>query len=252
MKVKVLSSGSKGNTTYIETENTKILIDLGNSCKYVKERLMELNVDPRSIDAILVTHIHNDHIRGLKVFCKQFNTKVYCTDKMIKYMEYINNYNLIEDKDFVIGDFNIHVIKTSHDTDDSNGYVISSNETSIVYITDTGYINKRYFDELRNKELYILESNHDIEMLNNSSYPYELRKRIYGDKGHLSNVDCSKYLSDFVGDRTKCIMLAHLSEENNDPKIAYDTLIKKLESVNKNIDNIIVTKQDMATELVEV
>ena len=252
MKVVVLSSGSKGNTTYIETENTKILIDLGNSCKYVKERLKELNVDPECIDAILITHTHSDHIKGLKVFCKQFGTKVYCTDKMIKYIDYVENYQFIETKNFSIGDIDVRVIKTSHDAEDSNGYVVSCGDKTIVYITDTGYINQRYFDELRNKDIYILESNHDIEMLNNSSYPYELRKRIYGDKGHLSNTDCSKYLSDFVGDKTKYIMLAHLSEENNDPKIAYDTLVNKLESVNKSIDNIIIAKQDEVTELVEV
>jgi len=252
MKIVVLSSGSKGNTTYVETENTKLLIDLGNSCKYVKERLMELNVDPKSLNAILITHIHNDHIKGLKVFCKQYNIKVYCTSKMLKYMDYITNYNIIDNKEFTVGDFNIRVIKTSHDTDDSNGYIISSHDKSVVYITDTGYINKRYFEELRNKDVYIMESNHDIEMLNNSSYPYELRKRIYGDKGHLSNVDCSKYLSDFIGDKTKYIMLAHLSEENNDPNMAYDTLIKKLNSVNKNVDNIIIAKQDEVAELIEI
>ena len=89
MKVVVLSSGSKGNTTYVETETTRMLIDIGNSCKYVKERLKELNVDPKSIDGILITHTHKDHIKGLEVFTKQYGTKVYCTDKMFKYIDYI-------------------------------------------------------------------------------------------------------------------------------------------------------------------
>ena len=95
MKVVVLSSGSKGNTTYVETETTRMLIDIGNSCKYVKERLKELNIDPKSIDGILITHTHKDHIKGLEVFTKQYGTKVYCTDKMFKYIDYIKNYEFI-------------------------------------------------------------------------------------------------------------------------------------------------------------
>lgn len=252
MKVVVLSSGSKGNTTYVETETTRMLIDIGNSCKYVKERLKELNIDPKSIDGILITHTHKDHIKGLEVFTKQYGTKVYCTDKMFKYIDYIKNYEFITADEFEVGNLKVNVIKTSHDTEDSNGYILSSNGHSLVYITDTGYINQKYFESLTNHDVYILESNHDIEMLNNGPYPYELRKRIYGDKGHLSNVDCSKYLTNFIGDRTKCIMLAHLSEENNDPNIAYQTLIDKLKSSNKHVDNIIIAKQNEVTEFVEV
>ena len=97
-----------------------------------------------------------------------------------------------------------------------------------------------------------MESNHDIEMLNNGPYPYELRKRIYGDKGHLSNIDSSKYLSDFIGNNTKYVMLAHLSEENNDPMIAYNTLVDKLNEKDCMVDNIIVCKQNEVTEFVEV
>lgn len=252
MKVIVLSSGSKGNTTYVETETTRILIDIGNSCKYVKERLKELNVDHKSIGGILITHTHKDHIKGLEVFTKQYGTKVYCTEKMFKYIDYIKDYEFIINDEFEVGNITIKVIKTSHDTEDSNGYILYSSGHSLVYITDTGYINQKYFECLTNHNVYILESNHDIEMLNNGPYPYELRKRIYGDKGHLSNVDCSKYLTSFIGDRTKCVMLAHLSEENNNPDIAYQTLIDKLDSSNKHVDNIIIAKQNEVTEFVEV
>ena len=252
MRVIILSSGSKGNTTYVETETTRILIDIGNSCKYVKERLNELNIDPKSIDGILITHTHKDHIKGLEVFCKQYGTKVFCSEKMYKYIDYIKNYEFIKKNYFEIGNFKIRVIKTSHDTEDSNGYIVSSNEHSLVYITDTGYINQKYFECLSNHEVYILESNHDIEMLNNGPYPYELRKRIYGDKGHLSNVDCSKYLANFIGDKTRCVILAHLSEENNNPTIAYKTLLEKLESSHKYVEKIIIAKQNEVTEFVEI
>lgn len=252
MRVIVLSSGSRGNTTYIESNEAKILIDAGNSCKYITEKLNDLDVEPTKLDAILITHTHSDHVKGLKVFCKKYNTKVYCTKKMFKDIDYIDNYELIDKNIINIKDMIIDVIKTSHDASDSNGYIINNKDNSIVYITDTGYINKKYYDKLKNKDVYIMESNHDIEMLNNGSYPYELRKRIYGDKGHLSNLDSSKYLSDFIGDKTKYIMLAHLSEENNTEELAYSTLIEKLTTKNCLIDNIIICRQNEETEVVEV
>jgi len=252
MRVIVLSSGSRGNTTYIESDEAKILIDAGNSCKYITEKLNDLDVEPTKLDAILITHTHSDHVKGLKVFCKKYNTKVYCTKKMFKDIDYIDNYELIYKNIINIKDMIIDVIKTSHDASDSNGYIINNKDNSIVYITDTGYINKKYYDKLKNKDVYIMESNHDIEMLNNGSYPYELRKRIYGDKGHLSNLDSSKYLSDFIGDKTKYIMLAHLSEENNTEELAYSTLIEKLTTKNCLIDNIIICRQNEETEVVEV
>lgn len=250
MKVKVLSSGSKGNTTYVECGNTKIIIDMGNSCKYVKDKLKEFGIDADNIDAILITHTHIDHIKGLKVFCKRYGTKVYITSGMRKDLEYISNYSIIEGNSFVINDLRIDVIKTSHDADDSVGYVINGGGKSIVYITDTGYINKKYFEMLSNKEVYIMESNHDVEMLNNGTYPFKLRQRILGDKGHLSNYDSSRYLSNFIGERTRCIVLAHLSLENNTEEIAYNTLIERLNCNNQSVEKIIIAKQDEETELV--
>ena len=252
MKVIVLSSGSKGNTTFIETANTKILIDCGNTCKYICEKLEKINVEPEKIDGILITHTHVDHINGLKVFLRKFNTKVYLTAKMQSDLQFIENYYLINEHNFVINDIQIDVIKTSHDASDSQGFIISNNNKSAVYITDTGYINIKYHDMLKNKELYIFESNHDIEMLNNSKYPFHLRKRILSDKGHLSNYDSAKYLSDFIGDNTKYVLLAHLSEENNTYELAYETLLDRLNICGKHVDNIIIAEQNKETELIEL
>ena len=248
MRVVVLSSGSKGNTTFIECNNTKILIDIGNTCKYTTEKLKEIGTTPQELDAILLTHTHVDHIKGLKVFQNKYKTKVYLSNKMKEDLEYIENYEIINEGNIKIKDTSINIIKTSHDASESFGYIVESNNKSIVYITDTGYINNKYFNLLLNKDIYILESNHDIEMLNKGPYPFKLRQRILGDKGHLSNYDCSKYLSNFIGDNTKCVMLAHLSQDNNTPDIAYNTLKERLENNNQNIEKIIILKQDICSE----
>lgn len=251
MKVCVLSSGSKGNTTYIQSDNTKILIDAGNTSKYIKEKLEELGVLPSELDAILITHTHVDHVNGLKVFSKKYNIPVYITELMLSKLDYLDNYIFLSDE-FNINDLHINAFKTSHDAEDSRGYIISCGDKSVVYITDTGYINQKYFEMLKNKNLYIMESNHDVEMLTNGKYPFKLRQRILSDKGHLSNYDSAKYLSLFIGNNTKYIMLAHLSEDNNTEDLAYNTLIERLNSEDIVFNNIIIAKQNKETEFVEV
>ena len=250
MKVSVLSSGSKGNTTYIETDNARILIDIGNTSKYVKEKLEGFGVDPKSLDAILITHTHVDHVKGLKVFENKYHVPVYISKIMHKEVDFVDNYVYIEKDEFDIKDIHVDVIKTSHDTPDSKGYIISNGDKSIVYITDTGYINEKYFDILRNRNVYIMESNHDVEMLTNGRYPFNLRQRILSDKGHLSNYDSSKYLSNFIGDNTEYILLAHISEENNTEELAYETLVNRFKEDKKKFDNIIIAKQNEETEMI--
>ena len=252
MKVSVLSSGSKGNTTYIETNETKILIDAGNSCKYITSKLESLNINPSDIDAILITHTHSDHVKGLPVLLKKINPCVYMTKKMYPQLEFVENYFFIDSNKIYIKDLEIDVIKTSHDAEDSVGYIVSNNDKSVVYITDTGYINKKYFKLLSNRNIYIFESNHDIEMLNNGRYPFELRQRILSDKGHISNYDSAKYLSQFIGNNTKKIILAHLSEENNTEELAYNTLKERLEKEKISFNDIIIAKQNKETELIKL
>ena len=252
MKFIVLSSGSKGNTTYIEYNNLKILIDLGNSCKYVTDKLKGIGVNPKDINGILITHTHSDHIKGLKVFLNKYKTKVYATKKIIEELNYVTNYEEIPLSSFSIQNMNIEVIKLSHDAPECVGYILHGENKKIVYITDTGYINEKYFPILKNANAYILESNHDIEMLSNGKYPFRLRQRILGDKGHISNYDCSRYLSTFIGNKTNTIVLAHLSEENNTEKLAYETLKNKLKENNQKIKKIVIAKQDEEIEMIEV
>ena len=252
MKVIVLSSGSKGNTTYIETQTTKILIDLGNTCKYITEKLSTIGVTLGEINAILITHTHTDHIKGLKTFTNNYSAPIYITEKMHPKIPYVKQYKYIESSLITIRDIKINIIKTSHDAEDSVGYIINNNDKSIVYITDTGYINKKYHPMLSNRDIYIMESNHDVEMLNNGSYPFPLRKRILSDKGHLSNHDSAKYIGDFIGPKTTNIVLAHLSHENNTPELAKETLLAKLQELNMTQIHIDIALQDQETEIIQV
>ena len=252
MRACVLASGSKGNSTYIETNKLKFLVDVGPTCKYIENSLKSIGVDSSSINMIFLTHTHIDHVNGLKVFLKKYHPKVYLTEKMHDELKIdIDNYFYIN-KEMVIEDLDVLPIKTSHDVSESNGYVFTSLGKSIVHITDTGYIHVKNFKKLKGKNLYIFESNHDVRMLREGKYPYHLQQRILSDKGHLSNKDSSYYLSEFITPNTKAVILIHLSEENNTEEKALDTLINTLNKKHVNIPKIYVAKQKENTELLEV
>lgn len=253
MEVVVLASGSKGNSTFIKYKNTKILIDAGIPAVHITRKLEALNEDPNELDAILITHTHVDHVKGLRVFLKKRQIPVYITPKMEPEIDIANpNFVYIRQSQLKIKDLTIEVIKTSHDVVDSVGYVVNSEEAGVVYITDTGYINKKYYPVLENKDAYIMESNHDVTMLLEGSYPYHLKQRILNDTGHLSNKDSAKHLSKLVGNKTKYVVLAHLSEENNTPEKALETLNETLNHVEKQVDHIMVATQENGTGLIEV
>ena len=252
MKICVLASGSKGNCAYIETEKTRSLVDAGMSAGYTAKALKNIGVDPSEIQRVFITHTHSDHVAGLKVFLKKYNPIVYLTKRMEEEIDFEIEDKVYIDGDINIDDLNVTVIKTSHDTADSNGYVFSSLGKSIVYITDTGYINVRNFDKLKNKNIYVLESNHDVRLLREGKYPYYLQQRILSDKGHLSNKDSAYYLSEFIGDKTKEIILIHLSEENNKPELALKTLLDTLEKKGVRVPSVLIADQKESTELIEI
>lgn len=255
MKLSLLASGSKGNSCYVETSAGEFLIDVGMPCSYIEEQLKSIDKSAKNINAVFITHTHIDHINGLKTFIKKYDPVIYLTEKMHKELDssiHSENY-VVLDKELIIDNLKVTIIKTSHDTEDSNGYIFEDNNHSFVYITDTGYINVKNHNKLSNKNMYVLESNHDVNMLmNNEKYPYYLKQRILGDKGHLSNEDSAYYLSRFMGEDTKCVILAHLSEHNNTPDLALSTLKNNLKSNNKKCNKVIVAKQNERTELIEV
>lgn len=253
MKIKVLASGSKGNCTLIIGDNTKILIDAGITETQIKNSLTEINIDIKKIDGVLISHTHSDHIKGLLQLVKRHNLKVFASPDLL--YDLINiipieSIVVVQDK-FSLGEFNIELIETSHDVI-SYGFILEHNNISLVYITDTGYINKRYYDNTKNKSIYIIEANHDEEMLMNGPYPYHLKQRVIGDKGHLSNRYTGKYLNKVIGENTKYIFLAHISENNNSYDLALSQIKEELSESSFDFSKIIVTHQNEETDMVEV
>ena len=253
MIVTVLASGSKGNCTLVQTEKHKLLIDLGTSSLSIEKKLKEIGIDPKEIDSVLVTHAHKDHTAGLNVFYKKYHPDMYMTLNILKEANLkIDEYKTLT-KELELDELKITVIPTSHDAKDSRGYILEENDKSMVYMTDTGYINEKYDNLLKNRSIYVMESNHDVEMLmNNEHYPHYLKMRILGDEGHLSNKDSAHYLAKYIGKNTEKIFLAHLSEHNNTPDIAYNNLIEVLDKKGIEFRNISIASQYETSESVAV
>lgn len=254
MKTCVLASGSEGNCTYIETNNLKILVDLGTNVKYISERLSELNIKLEDIEYIIISHVHDDHIKALKTYIKKYHATIFVTKLMLQELPTLKEYDniIIYDDDIYLDGLKINVIKTSHDSSDSRSFIFTSENKSIAYITDTGYLNQKYFEELSNLNVYLFESNHDVEMLMNGPYPTWLKNRVVGPCGHLSNKDASVYLAKLIGPSTNKIILTHLSHKNNTEEIALDTIHKTFKEYNIEFESITCAKQKEKSELIEL
>lgn len=254
MRISILASGSKGNCSYLESNHNHYLIDFGMNVKYVKTKLKELDISLSSIKGIFITHVHDDHIIGLKVLLNKYEPTLFLSSNMHKYlskMMYIKNYVIVEDS-FKVDALDIKVIKASHDSGDIHTYIFKEEDKSLVYITDTGYINIKNHQLLSNHNLYVMESNHDIKLLMNGPYPHHLKQRILSDKGHLSNLDASNYLLKFIGLNTKKIILIHLSETNNDEVVALETLKNTFKEHDHKLPKVYISKQLEKTELIKV
>ena len=254
MKICVLSSGSKGNATYIETEKHKILVDAGRNAKYIAECLESIGVNPKEIDYVLISHDHKDHVSALPVFARKYKPTVLMTEKTFAILDDIKDYDNIKifEDDIILDDVKIKSIKASHDAEDARNFVFDCNGKTVVYLTDTGYVKAKDFRYLNNKNVYLFESNHDVEMLQNGPYPFFLKKRVNSDYGHLSNTFSSTYLSKLIGPNTKKILLMHLSETNNTEKKALDTINRTFKECNIKFKDIKCARQDEVSEVIEI
>lgn len=235
MKITTLASGSKGNCTLVETDKTCLLIDCGIALQEVEDKLKLLGVNPSRIEGIIVTHEHSDHIKSVGAFSRKYNCKIYANYnewsillKKLGNVEQNNVRSFITD-DFIINDVGIKSFQLSHDSQTCFGYSFYNDGNKFSIATDLGFAPKNVVENLKDSSLIILEANHDEKMLlNNPKYPLILKKRILSNKGHLSNNASADVISSLVGGNLQQVVLAHLSEENNSPSLAYGSIKNNL------------------------
>ncbi|MFA6849666.1 MAG: MBL fold metallo-hydrolase [Selenomonadaceae bacterium] len=258
MQVSVLASGSKGNSTFVEMDGMRVLIDAGISARRIKKSLDEINVNVADLDGIFLTHEHRDHISGLTTLSKQYHLPIFTRKDTFQSMYCVDTiptecFNEVGDAmrlgSLAIGAFNI-----SHDAADPVGYTLQGSEGKCTVATDLGFVTSSVQAAIDNSDVLVLEANHDPEILKNGSYPWGLKQRILSNRGHLSNSDAAWALVRMKKNHTR-VFLAHLSAENNRPKLARDTICNILEKqgdiLGSNID-IRLTRQNETVNLWEV
>lgn len=237
MKLCSIASGSSGNCICVGSDDTTILIDVGISGKRVEQGLNTIDMTTKDIDGILVTHEHSDHIKGLGVIARKHKIPIYATPGTIKAILGSTSVGKIPqdifcpieaDQRFIISDLEINPFSISHDAAQPVGYRVNYGEQSIGIATDLGKYNDYIVDKLQGLDVLLLEANHDVNMLQVGSYPYYLKQRILGDRGHLSNEVAGRLLCELLHDRLKAIMLGHLSRENNYEELAYETVCSEV------------------------
>ena len=233
MRFCVLGSGSRGNATYLESGGTAVLIDAGMSGRELQKRLAAIDVELSALHAILVTHEHNDHVQSVGVLSRRAKIPVYANPATFsaasKTVNRLISYNEFETGTlFHCQDLEVHPFSVSHDTQDPVGFRISDGNVSLGYCTDTGKVSRLMLHRLASCQALILESNHDIEMLQNGTYPPYLKQRIRSGQGHLDNIEAATFLQGLAHEKLQHVVLAHLSEENNHPEIALHAAVKAL------------------------
>lgn len=228
-----LFSSSSGNCTYVFNDDTKLLVDIGVSAKRLTEALKNMNILPEEINGVLITHEHSDHVKGIRVFCKKHNIPVYASKKTWQALVSLeipqslkNNFEPLES--FYIGSIKILPFPIPHDAIDPCGFNLVYNDEKVTVATDVGHITPQLLSSFENSKTILLESNHDVDMLRAGSYPYLLKQRIIGNYGHLSNVTSAETVEYLIKKGTKNFILAHLSESNNIPSLALETVKSRL------------------------
>lgn len=260
MRICPLCSGSSGNSTYIEAGDVRLLIDAGLSCRRIAALLESIGADPAQLTAILITHEHIDHIKGVNILSKKYRIPVYanveCWSSMREALKDVAPGNVCvfeSDKPFFIGSVSILPFTTYHDSAHAVGFVVSHRGHSVAVCTDIGHIDRRILDTLAGSELVLLEANHDVDMLMAGGYPYPLKRRILSGSGHLCNEDCANALVELYRRGLKSAILGHLSAENNSPELALITARTVLDAAGIGEDmQVALALRDRPTGIFEL
>ncbi|WKY48264.1 MBL fold metallo-hydrolase [Eubacteriaceae bacterium ES3] len=262
MKFCSLYSGSSGNSLFVSHGQTSLLIDAGMSGIKIQNAMKAIEEDPKKLKGILVTHEHRDHIHGIGVLSRRFDLPVYATTKTWEAMgESLgkiaeNNRKTFESgEDLNIEELQIRPFKTSHDAAESCGFVIDDGTCQMGIATDTGVVTEQMIEALMGCKLTVIESNHDLGMLEAGAYPFYLKQRIKSDFGHLSNEVAGNLVKTLVENGTETVLLAHLSQENNFPLLAYETTSRILSEAGINPQKDIclaVAKRSCVSEIIKL
>ena len=265
MRMCSIASGSSGNCIYVGSDNCHLLIDTGISKKRIEEGLNKLEIKGDELDGILITHEHSDHIKGLGVFSRKYEIPIYATAGTIAGIKESSSlgkmpegllHPIKADHPFQLGELDVHPFAISHDANEPSGYRIEQDGKSVAVATDLGKYDDYTVENLKNLDAILLEANHDIRMLQVGRYPYYLKQRILGDRGHLSNENAGRLLCRLLHDNMKAIFLGHLSRENNYEELAYETVCSEVtlgDNPYKSKDfRIQVAHRDFASEAVTV
>lgn len=256
-----IASGSSGNCIFVGSERTKLLIDAGISGKKIENGLSSIDISPQDIQGILITHEHSDHIQGLGVLARRYHTPIYGTAETINAIVRTKNIGHIEesllhyvvpDESFFINDIEVDPFSTSHDASNSVCYTFQTEGHKIGMATDLGKFDEYIISKLSGSEILLMEANHDENMLLVGGYPYYLKQRILGDRGHLSNENSARLICRLFHEKLKHITLAHLSKENNYEELAYETVRAELNRVidDRTTGNLLsVAKREAASEM---
>ena len=251
-----LASGSRGNSYYISSGGTEVLVDDGLSLADIENRLAMIGKRPENIKAIFLTHEHRDHLSGVVAFCLKYNAKFYVHKRAIRVISFmiekiIKNVVLFGDEDFYFENFTVSTFALSHDSAHPIGFSFYSMGKKVTVLTDTGIVPQESLEAIIGSDLIFLESNHDVQMLLYGPYPARLKKRILSEQGHLSN-DYSAEITSFLAQNgTKTVVLSHLSEKNNLPSKAIETAEKAISACGKTV-HLFVAYQEKPTRIFEV
>ena len=241
MRFVSIASGSSGNCIYTGTEESHILIDAGISAKRIEQGLNEVGLKTSELDGICITHEHSDHVKGLGVLARKYEVPIYA---------------ILPDTEFALGDLTVKPFHIDHDAADPVAYRIQSGNKSVAVATDLGHFNQYTVDHLLDLDAVLLESNHDLRMLETGPYPYYLKRRIMGDFGHLSNENAGRLLNCILSGRLKHILLGHLSKENNIPELAYETVRLEIDMgdcpYHADDFHLAVAKRDEMSEIISL
>jgi phosphoribosyl 1,2-cyclic phosphodiesterase len=255
MRVCVLGSGSSGNSTFVEHQSTRLLIDAGLRVKEIVERLAHIHVDPATLDGIFISHEHHDHIGGAGPLARKFKIPIYISPRALDHtscaLQHLKNVPITSDLPLQIGSITVTPFSTPHDSVDPLAFALRAGSSRICVVSDIGFIPESVRNRLRSCDLLVIESNHDLEMLRTGPYPWALKQRVMSNYGHLSNEALAYFFSEHIDGFQRKIMLTHLSRQNNHPQIAYVSAMRAVEKKCKGAD-VSISMQDEISEIVEV